>query len=80
MDLYRAVDKFGTSIDFLLTANRDAEAVKRFFRKAFKDDRLFAPSSIGTDGANIYPETLKCITKEGILPKKHKHHVTKILQ
>lgn len=78
--LYRAIDKHGTSIDFLLTANRDAETAKRFFWKTFKDDHLFAPSSVGTDGANIYPETAEKMTQEGIIFEKHKHHVTKILQ
>src|SRR5215213_7917948 len=34
--LYRAIDKHGTPIDFLLTAKRDLEAAKRFFRKALK--------------------------------------------
>jgi transposase-like protein len=31
--LYRAVDNEGQTIEFLLTANRDISAVKRFFRK-----------------------------------------------
>jgi putative transposase len=34
--LYRAVDKEGYTIDFLLRAKRDAVAAKVFFRKAFK--------------------------------------------
>ena len=32
--LYRAVDSLGQTIDFLLSARRDAVAAKRFFRKA----------------------------------------------
>jgi putative transposase len=32
--LYRAVDKQGKSVDFLLTAKRDMAAAKRFFDKA----------------------------------------------
>jgi transposase-like protein len=32
--LYRAVDSAGQTIEFLLTAKRDAAAAKRFFRKA----------------------------------------------
>ena len=31
--LDRAVDSDGSTLDFLLTAKRDAEAAKRFFRK-----------------------------------------------
>ena len=31
--LYRAIDKHGNSVDFLLTAKRDLDAAKRFFRK-----------------------------------------------
>ena len=34
MYLYRAVDSHGQTIDFLLSAKRDADAAKRFFRKA----------------------------------------------
>ena len=34
--LYRAVDKEGNTIDYLLTAKRDMKAAKRFFRKAIK--------------------------------------------
>jgi hypothetical protein len=34
MYLYRAVDSHGQTIDFLLSAKRDTEAAKRFFRKA----------------------------------------------
>ena len=34
--LYRAVDKEGNTIDYLLTAKRDMKAAKRFFTKAIK--------------------------------------------
>src|SRR3954462_12201146 len=48
--LYRALDKHGTPIDFLLTARRDLEAAKRFFRKMLSAEPLLAPDRIGTDG------------------------------
>src|SRR3954451_3087543 len=37
--LYRAIDKHGTPVDFLLTAKRDLDAAKRFFRKMLQDER-----------------------------------------
>ena len=47
--LYRAVDKGGKTVDFLLRAKRDVAAAKAFFRRAFKSrDRL--PQKITLDG------------------------------
>jgi IS6 family transposase len=68
--LYRAIDKHGQAVDFLLTAKRDLDAAKRFFRKMLQDQPLLAPDRIGTDGAG----------KAGLLPRTPAHHVTKHLQ
>jgi IS6 family transposase len=57
--LYRAIDKHGNPMDFLLTARRDLDAAKRFFRKMLKDEPLLSPKKIGTDGANTFPSTIK---------------------
>ncbi len=47
--LYRAVDKAGKTVDFLLRAKRDVAAAKAFFRRAFKrQGRL--PHKITLDG------------------------------
>src|SRR4028119_961902 len=43
MYLYRAVDSRGQTIDFLLSARRDAEAAKRFFRKALGQPHTVNP-------------------------------------
>jgi putative transposase len=50
--LYRAVDKEGKTIDFLLTAHRDIAAARRFFDKAIRESGT--PEKIGMDksGAN----------------------------
>ena len=50
--LYRAVDKLGQTVDFLLTAKRDVAAARRFFEQAI--DQHDVPSSITIDksGAN----------------------------
>ena len=38
--LYRAVDKYGETIDFLLTEQRDTEAALRFLKKAIRRNGL----------------------------------------
>jgi transposase-like protein len=53
--LYRAIDKHGNPIDFLLTAKRDLDAAKRFFHEMLKDEPLLSPAKIGTDGASTFP-------------------------
>lgn len=78
--LYRAIDQDSTAIDFLLTARRNIQAAQRFFRKAFKEDRLFAPTHIGTDKANPFPKTIQTMKKEHILSNSCQHATGKSLQ
>ena len=47
--LYRAVDKEGKTVDFLLRAKRDVAAAKAFFRQAFKSQGRL-PQKITLDG------------------------------
>jgi len=42
--LFQAVDKYGQTIDLLLTARRDASAAKRFLRKALGPAREPTPA------------------------------------
>jgi transposase-like protein len=49
---YRAVDKQGQTIDFLLTAKRDTEAALRFLRKALKENGKPSLVNIDQGGAN----------------------------
>jgi transposase, IS6 family len=77
---YRAIDKHGVPVDFLLTAKRDLEAAKRFFRKMLKDQPLLAPDRIGTDGAGPYPPAITAARKDRILPQEPLHYVSKHLQ
>lgn len=50
--LYRAVDTSGQTIDFLLTAKRDAAAALRFFRKAIRHHGEPEAVTIDKSGAN----------------------------
>lgn len=78
--LYRAIDKYGHPVDFLVTAKRDLNAAKRFFTKILKDEPLFAPSRIGTDGAGTFPPAIKAASQELLLPQDPIHYITKHLQ
>ncbi|MCY1640611.1 IS6 family transposase [Methylorubrum sp. SL192] len=78
--LYRAVDKHGNPVDFLLTANRDLDAAKRFFRKMQADQPLLAPDRIGTDGASTYPPAIAAVKTDGLLACTPTHYITKHLQ
>jgi transposase-like protein len=49
---YRAVDKQGNTVDFLLTAKRDRKAARRFFTRAVKNNRLPRIANIDKSGAN----------------------------
>ena len=50
--LYRAVDKEGKTVDFLLTARRDKAAALRFFDKAMKVNGVPDKVAIDKSGAN----------------------------
>ena len=56
--LYRAVDSRGQTIDFLLSARRDAEAAKRFFRKALAQPHTVNPRTISVDKNAAYPKAV----------------------
>jgi putative transposase len=55
--LYRAVDKQGQTIDFLLTEHRDKEAALRFLKKAIR--RHGVPETITIDGSDANEAAIK---------------------
>ena len=55
--LYRAVDKTGQTIDFLLTEHRDTEAALRFLTKAIRRNGL--PETITIDGSDANAAAIK---------------------
>jgi putative transposase len=60
--LYRAVDKTGQTIDFLLTEHRDTEAALRFLRQAIR--RHGVPKTITIDGSDANEAAIKRYNQE----------------
>lgn len=63
--LYRAVDTAGQTIDFLLTARRDASAALRLFRKAIRHHDETEMVTIDKSGANTAALTALNADKPG---------------
>jgi IS6 family transposase len=53
--LFRAVDKHGPLIDFMLADRRNTRETHRFLGKALTTMRHWPPSSITTDRLGCYP-------------------------
>jgi IS6 family transposase len=70
--LYRAIDSAGATIDFLLSALRDANAAKRLFRKALSNLSHPQPHVINTDLAPIYGSANADMKKEETLHSRHR--------
>jgi transposase, IS6 family len=77
--LYRAIDSAGATIDFLLSALRDADAAKRLFRKALSNLSHPQPRVINTDLAPIYGSAIPDIKKEGTLRRRCRHRPVQYL-
>ena len=79
MYLYRAVDSRGQTIDFLLSAKRDAEAAKRFFRKALAQPHTVNPRTITVDKNAAYPKATAEMKKDGELWRRSRLRQVKYL-
>ncbi len=66
--LYRAVDSQGNTLDFLLTAKRDATAAERFFRKMLNATHTRTPRVINVDKNAAYPKATDVLTADELLP------------
>src|SRR5437763_3142582 len=77
--LYRAIDSAGATIDFLLSAFRDADAAKRLFRKALSYPSHLQPRVINTDLAPIYGSAIAATKREGTLRCRCRHRPVQYL-
>src|SRR5450755_3762909 len=77
--LYRAIDSAGATIDFLLSALRDADAAKQLFRKALSSPSHPQPRVINTDLAQLYGSAIAALKEEGTLSRRCRHRPVQYL-
>lgn len=75
--LYRAVDAFGDTVDFLLREKRDTQAAMAFFRKAFKSNTH--PHKITLDKSASNKRALNILNKERSPNGQYEIHQAKYL-
>ncbi len=62
--LFRAVDRQGRTVDFLLTHRRNAKAARRFLAKALRSRQDWPPHVINTDKNPAYGEALRQLKRD----------------
>jgi transposase-like protein len=67
--LYRAVDSTGATLDFMLSATRDATAAERFFRQVLQASHTHTPRVITVDKNAAYPLAFDALQQDGTLPE-----------
>jgi transposase-like protein len=63
------VDSQGNTLDFLLSAKRDATAAKRFLRKTLNATHTQTPRVVNVDKNAAYPPALDALKANEQLPK-----------
>jgi transposase-like protein len=79
MYLYRAVDSQGKTIEFFLSATRDAQVAKRFFGKALNASHTITPRVITVDKNAAYPKALNELKAAKAFPASCKLRQSKYL-
>ncbi len=66
--LYRAVNSEGNTLDFMLSAKRDAKAAKRFLKKVLNAPHTIEPRVITVDKHAAYPPAIDELKQDEALP------------
>jgi transposase, IS6 family len=67
-DLYRAVDSTGATLDFMLSAARDADAAEQLFRKVLDEGHTTLPRVITVDQNAAYSPAFEAHQRDSPLP------------
>jgi transposase, IS6 family len=75
--LFRAVDRHGQLIDFMLSDRRNTRAAFHFLCKALTAMSEYPPSSITTDKRASYPDAIRRLQHKGLLAKDVERRTSK---
>jgi IS6 family transposase len=78
--LFRAVDKHGQVIDFMLPDRRNTRAAYRFLRKALKTMSDYPPETITTDKLASYPKAILRLQSEGHVAHRTPKDLSNIIE
>jgi transposase, IS6 family len=77
--LYRAIDKEGNTLDWMLSVNRNKQSAKRFFIKLFSNQHATNPRVINVDKSPTFPPALSELQAENEAFKTTKLRAVKYL-
>ena len=78
--LYRAVDKEGQTVDFLLTPQRDKAAAEAFLRKAIRNQGLPEKITLDQSGSNPAASTHYNKTHKTAIVMRHSKYLNNIVE
>ncbi len=77
--LYRAIDKCGDTLDWMLSKHRNKKAAKRFFKKLLGNSNSIDPRVINVDKSPTFPPALAELQAADEAPEKTKLRAIKYL-
>ena len=77
--LYRAIDKYSNTLDWMLSKNRNKKAAKRFFKKLLGNSHTVDPRVINVDKSPTFPPALRELQAANEAPLKAKLRAIKYL-
>lgn len=77
--LYRAIDKYGDTLDWMLSRRRNKKAAKAFFKKLLGNSNTVNPRVVNVDKNPVFPPALAEFQAANEAPKKTKLRAVKYL-